>query len=923
MEQPSLALEAPFVDREKELGTLKTLFEQMLAGTGSTVFVAGEGGIGKTRLVREFRRYVESKGAIFVAGASYEQEGIVPYSPWIDVIRAGHKRTSSADLRKMPNWILAEIGRLVPDVLSEAQQFGLKAWLQGPSGFSIMGASDQDRIRLFQAIMDFLTGTSPERGVVIFLDDIGWADHASLQLFHYIARRAPEHRLMLIGAYRDVELPDDHPLLGVILDLNRLRRAHQISLSYFTLEYVQEMLTKHLEGQVSKDFGQLIYSRSGGNPFFVEEIVRSLMEQGRLDRSERGWMIRDIQDAEIPTTIRAVIKQRIARLGEECAQLLSIGSVMGMEFDFEVLKRVTELPEERSISLLEKALRAQVIRERKVADKVVYVFADETIHEFLVTQPSLLRRRRYHLAIAHTIEELRKDVIDDHLGELAYHFIQAAEIGKAKEYSIRAADKSTALYAHSGAIRHYTNALELVSENELETKLELLTKIAQSAYRKADHNEVVRFCGEAVETAQRLGLKTELADLHALLGLSYFLVGNAKKEALESYLKGLEVLADSEDTLQKALLLQQIGRVYVLTGEPEVGLDWLKRSIEMASKLGAHWVLAHAYQTLALSRPLKEKTSIISYLEQAFDLANEHWLDDPGRDVFGRAYDNLVANLSAVKGEYRRSLDLVLKGIDYAKKAGSPHFQAWLGGDLAFYAYLPLGEWDACERVARETISLGRELGAELYLIESYNALAFMACGRGELQKARELVNYILPIAVKSEWPEFFVRSYQAAASIHLAQNELDEAQQYLLRAFEYRAKGNTVTQAAMLEIAFGLVTVTLKRGEVDKASAYYQELVRMASELDEKWGYAIERWARGLIAEAQGNATEGMKSLRESVELWKTVERRYDLALTHMDLGRMSEKVGNNSEAEQNFNAASGIFELLRIPITSLQLKR
>lgn len=918
MEQPSLALEVPFVDREKELGALKSLLEQTLGGRGSTVFVVGEAGIGKTRLVREFRRYAESKGFHFSAGSSYEEEGIVPYSPWIDVIRSTLKKMPASVFQTTPPWVVTEVSRLVPDILAEVKETGLRAWLQGPSPMSaITPSTDQERIRLFQAITEFLINAAKDRGVVIFLDDISWADHASLQLFHYVARRVHDQKLILVGAYRDVELPEEHPLARITLDLSRQRIAHQIPLTRFTHEYVSQLLSSHLGGEISQEFSRLIYSRTGGNPFFVEEIVRSLVDERLLLMSNQGWSVKDVQEVQIPTSIRAVIKQRISRLGEECAQFLSIASVLGMEFDFDVLKKVASLSEESSINLLEAALRAQLVRERKRGEKVVYVFADETIREFLAGQLSLLRTRKHHLAIGNAIEELYRDEVEDHLGELAYHFVQGYEVSKAKEYSIKAGERSAGLYAHSEAMKHYMNALELLSEDESQTRLELLTKLGQTAWSRADHKELLRFCGEAIEIAERLGLKTRLGELYGLVGTSYWFLGNSKKDALDGFLQGLKVLEHMEDTLQEAVLCQQIARVYVLTGESTLASNWIKRAIEIASKLGAHEVLAHAYQTLALSLSLKEKELMISYLEDSLKLALEHSLADPAC----RAYNNLAGTVCEVKGHYRRAIEIWLKGIDYAKKVGYLNYEVWLQKELVFYGFLRIGEWEKCEKIAQETIRIGRELG-ELYLIEPYNALTFIAIARGDLPRAREFLNESLPLAVKSEWPQFLVPAYLLEAELDLALNELDKAEENLLKAFEYRTKAEGSVATFFLDVGFALVTFNVKKGRLDEASAYYQELQQMASELDENCGWAFERWARGLIAESQGNLAESIKWLQECVRLWGAVERPYDLGKARLDLSRVMEKAGNKVEAQQNFEDAQRIFDRLGIATNPVAFK-
>ncbi len=915
MEQPSLALEAPFVDREKEFNTLKALFEQMLNGRGSTIFIVGEGGIGKTRLVREFKQYAESKGAIFSTGSSYEEEGVVPYSPWIDVIRSVVKRVSTINLRNMPNWVVAEVSRLAPEVVSESKELGLKTWLQGPSPAStITPATDQDRIRLFQGITEFLSNASEKRGVVIFLDDIGWADHVSLQLFHYIARRVPERKVLLISAYRDVELPDEHALVKVTLDLNRQRIAQQISLNRFTHEYVSQLLTTHLQGRVSREFSQLIYSKTGGNPFFVEEIVRSLIDQDLLENSEQGWTVKGIQQVEIPTSIRALVRQRISRLGDECVQFLSIASIMGMEFSFDVLKRAANLPEERSITLLETALRTQLVREKKEEGKTLYIFADETIREFLASQVSIVRRRKYHLAIAHAMEEVYGDKIEEHLAELAYHFVQGDEVAKAKEYSMKAGGRAARLYAHSEAMKHYMNALELLEETELETRLDLLTRLGQAAWSRGDHKELLRFSAEAIEIAQRIGAKTRLADLYGLVGISWLFLGNSKKDALESILNGLKVLEDMENTLQEAVLSQQIARVYVLTGEPSRASDWAKRAIDIALKLGAQEVLSHAYNTLAMAPPLKEKDSAFTYMEDALNIA----LGNNLAEAACRAYNNLASIYSSVKGDHRRAADLLLKGIDYAKGVGYLNYEAWMRGSL-IDELRRMGEWEKCERIAHEEITIAKELG-ELYLVEPYRSLAVITALRGESQKATEFANEALAIAVKSQQPQFIVTCYLVVATIHAKENNTDEAERNLLAAYDYRRQtgGAGSEFPDILQATFELVKLNVNKGRLEKAAEYYRELHHMTSELDERWGWALERWGKGLVAESRGEVGEAIRSLKECVEFWKTEERPYDLARAQMDLGRVLEKAGINSEAEQNFNSARKLFDRLGIPTVS-----
>ena len=268
---PLLGREVGFVDREKELSILRNLHNKTLEGKGQILFITGEAGIGKTRQVTEFGQYARASGSVFASGTSYEQEAMPPYAPWVDVLRSVIKETRREVLAKIPGIWVAEISRLVPELAIQAKELGIKGWILGRETSSfITPTTDQERVRLFQAVTDFLKTSSQQRPLIMFLDDLLWADTASLQLFHYVARRISGQRIMLIATYRDVELEESHPLSRTILDLNRERLLHQITLSRFTIDFVAKLISNNLGGgKVSDELAKLIYDKTGGNPFFA------------------------------------------------------------------------------------------------------------------------------------------------------------------------------------------------------------------------------------------------------------------------------------------------------------------------------------------------------------------------------------------------------------------------------------------------------------------------------------------------------------------------------------------------------------------------------------------------------------------------------------------------------------------------------
>ena len=895
--------ELPFVDREEELALLQGLFDQAAAGKGQVVFIAGEGGIGKTRLVEELGRHARGLGAIFAVGPSYEEEGLVPYSPWIEAIREVVHRSSAEIFGKALGRTAAEVGRLVPELAMRARELGIKGWLSGPEMGELISATDAERVRLFQAVTDFLTYASKERALILFLDDVLWADAASLQLLHFFCRRIKEQRVMVIATYRDVELPEEHHLSRLLLDLNRERILRKVALSRLTTDHVAEIISNHVGGgPVAPEFAKLIYSRTGGNPFFVEEVLRSLVEEARIYKSDEAWTLREIEQVEIPSTVRALIKQRVSRLGDDALQILSVGAAMGMDFGYELLMRVTAQEEEQLISQLEKAVRAGLVRERRSPKEVSYIFADEQIRDFLYNELSLIRRRKIHTKIAHAMEDLYERERDRHLEELAHHYVQGGEVAKAIEYSLMAGDRAAQLYAHSEAKKHYGNVLDLLEEEQRNERLEVLIKIGDVSYRMGEYGECVSYYRNAVVMAAHLKQNRKIAQLYSKLGYAHWFFGNDKQGALENYKEGLRVLEEEQDTAEEATICQGIARLLVNTGEVDTGLEWCQKAIEIARKLSAHEVLAQALQTLAIGLPTnqKNKADIFRYLEDSLSISTEHGLEDPAC----RAHVNLGSDYYHIKADYAKAKETYSKGIEYSRKIGYLNYEAFLGAELALYAYIPLGEWDKALEVANHSLRIGSEIG-ELHIPKSLIPLAVANLLKGNVDRAEEYLSRAYPLAEKSQWAEIIYYCCWALGKLYIKKNNLEKAEQHLIRGLQ-------VGWAPPVEIYFELVNVYCTRGDLEKAQEFYQRIRSGAEELDEKWVYAFERWAYGLLASVSEDWNEAKEALKRSSELWSELKHPYHYAQTVLELGNALAKSGDVEGARKWVEDARGVFTQL-----------
>ncbi len=695
-------------------------------------------------------------------------------------------------------------------------------------------------------------------------------------------------------------------LSEITLDLDRRKIAHRIPIARFNSEHVSRLLMAHLKGPISPELGELVHAKTGGNPFFAEEIIRSLNDDGLLAKSGNSWTLKDSKNIAIPTSVRAILRQRTRKLGDDCVNLLSVASLIGMEFDFEVLKRVTDGTEEASMKLLEAAVRSQLVRERKEGSRVYYVFSDEQVRNYLAEQVSLLRSRKYHRSIGQALEETYNETVDNHAGQIAYHYLQATDTQKAREYSVRAGERSAQLHASSDANMHLLKALELTGEDEPEARLDLLTKLGRAGWARANHKEVLQFCGEGLKIAERLDDRNKIADLYSLMGVSQFILANSPKEAQASLLKGLQALEGTRESEQEAFLCSQLARVYGLIGQADQAQRWVKKAIEIATTLGTYDALSHSYQTLALLLPPKEKAQIIEYYEKALSLALEHGLEDSAC----RGYINLAACYSILKGLHKRAEDLLAKGIAYAQTAGRIDDEAWMRGELML-THLAMGQWENCEKEAPEVISLANEVG-ERSLILPYYALTFIAIAKGDLQRAEGILANIFPIAKRAGWTELLWLCYSLEAQIHLGRKEYDKAESSLLTTLEYSKKDAWGTAA--VETLQELVALCLKKTNLGAGSTYYLQLQQLAMELDENWPQALERWANGLMKEAQQEATTAVESLKESISMLRTAERPYYLARVLVDLARLQDKAGLRREGEASLEEAGRIFGQLDI---------
>jgi DNA-binding SARP family transcriptional activator len=532
-----------FVGRSAELGALVAALDEAATGRGSVFLVTGEPGIGKSRLAEQLAGQARARGALVLAGRCWEAGGAPAYWPWVQALRSHFRGLDPDQLRREIAGSAPDLAHLVPE-LSE---------LLPELPESRSGDPATIRFRLFDAVSSFLRCLASERPVVLVLDDLHAADEPSLLLLRFLTRELGSVRLLVVGAYRDVDPTVQGLLASAIADLVREPVTHRIELAGFEQDDVAEYIERIAEIAPDEALVEAIHTRTDGNPLFITEVVRLLASEGRLDRSV------DVP-SRIPVGVRDAIGRHVGRLSAECREILELASVLGREFRLDALEQTSGLSRDGLLSRLEEGARERVISE-VVRDRGRFRFSHVLMRDSLYESLPAPLRLRLHREAGEAFERLYARDIEAHLAELAHQFLLAGgtETGMAFHYACRAGDRAMAQLAYEEAVRLYrmaVQALEVEGVGDESTRCELLLSLADAEQAAGEGTSGKETFLKAAEIARKLDRPEQLAE--AALGYSGRFAwprrsaGDARLVPLLE--DGLAAVGDGDSTIRAQLL---------------------------------------------------------------------------------------------------------------------------------------------------------------------------------------------------------------------------------------------------------------------------------------------------------------------------------------------------------------------------------
>ena len=576
------ALDAPrevFVGRDAELGELRKHLLAALDGNGGLVLVGGEPGVGKTSLVKQLVKDAEQRGAVALFGRCYESEGTVPYSPFVETTEQALHLIPAEWVREDLGDDAAEVARMVPELRRRFPDIGEPLELP----------PEQQRRYFFNAISKFLNRAAARAPLVLVADDAHWADEPTLLLIEHVASQLRDLRILAIGTYRDVELDVSRPLAATIERLLRSRTAARLSVKRFDKAGVARMLEAHAGRPAPDALVDTIFGETEGNPFFVDEVFRHLVEEGKVfDDSGAFRSAVAISELDVPESIRLVVGRRIERLGTDAQRVLAAAAVVGRGFEFGLLEHVVDVDTNTLLDVFDEAERARVIVPEERGGKVFYTFGHELIRQTLLASLSVPRRQRLHLAVANAMELVDPSAAELRPSEIAQHLLEAgaaAEPSRTVDYLKRTAGRALEAAAFEEAVRATEAALSLLGESADErARFELIETLGWAERALGRFERCIDLWDGVVEAYARLGEIDKAGKLLWQIGYQLIWLGRFD-DAFATYARGIEILGD-RPIVSRADILGSVATLTAFAGSLEVSESLFAEALQVAEAVG-------------------------------------------------------------------------------------------------------------------------------------------------------------------------------------------------------------------------------------------------------------------------------------------------------------------------------------------------
>ncbi|HJV13202.1 MAG TPA: AAA family ATPase [Propionibacteriaceae bacterium] len=900
----------PFVERDTERASLRRLVDDTLGGHGRLALVAGEPGVGKSRLVAEIGDEARARGMRVLTGHCAQMSSASPYLPYVEMIeQAISSPRSSLALWTALGGVAPEIARIAPALR--------RAFPDIPPPIEL--PAELARRYVWNSFGEFVSRAAQGQPLLLVLEDLHWADESTLLLTEYLARLLPDMPVLVLGTYRDLEVNLQHPLARVIGHLARQRLVERMNLRRLSFNGVRAMV-EALAGQPAPErLVQVIDRETEGNPFFVEEVYLHLVESGvLLDKSGRMRLDLQVDEASVPESIRLVLGRRLDRLATSTREVLVAAAVSGRMFIPELVGEVAEADPDQLVDAFDEAERARLLAPGRVPGELM--FGHELIRQTLLAGVPAVNRQQLHLRTADAIARLYPDDLEAHAGELAYHLSLAggsADRASLVHYLTIAGERAFDAAAFDDAVGHFEKALSLMPDDGQLGRAQLLERLAMAVRSVGRWEAALSTMNDVLDRYQALGQVGAIGRLG--WAMVYQLVWNARLE--EGVQVGRRTLAALGNTVSadKARLLSGLAFAISVSGDYATATTMFGQARALAEQVGNERAIADVLHMQTIHHfvyaEFAEGIRVGLQAAETFELESALW-DLCSVQAFVIFEDG---NL----GSREQATRLADKTLGLADRLGHLGGAFMVLSDRIRFAAM-LGDLPQVEALGPQIVDIGERGGLPWrYLGHLYLGLAAHRRGNAERAEAQ------LRNAVQLEPSGAFAGQSAAVLARHLAfYGHTEEVIDLFGSARSKLPRLDRVNGIGSWSCLLNFVEALYLCGLTEEVAAL-SPLVEGVLELDKRWISFDGRLGltrAGLVAAAARRWEEAERHFSVAREVARQMGNRLELAdLDRLEAGMLLDRggKGDRERAAEMLQEAWSAYRTFGMPSYAAEAER
>lgn len=870
------------VAREAEWAKVLRALDVVTQGSSRLVVLGGEAGIGKTRLAQEAAMEAARRGILVATGRCYDPQREVAFYPFLEALGTLAERAPGGVRDAIPQrW--PALARLLPEYFEAvAPRLGTPEW-------------PEELHRVLRAVGGLLRVVTETMPVALLLDDVHWADTASLDLVQHLVRHGPDQGLLLLATYRPEDINARHPWRRALRDLHREGLVERIPVAGLSREGTARLLAECLGQPASDAFVGLVYGATEGNPFFTTEVLQALIERGDVYCERGHWERKDLSQIEVPESVREAIIERHGRLSAPTRAVLDLASVLGGVFTFDDLVTVGGHGDEEVESALEESDAAGVVRPIGGED---YVFHHGLIQQVLYEALSARRRKRLHRQAAQVLQagpELGRRAV-----EISQHFRHGGEPVRAVPFSLLAGEAAESVAAHAEAERHYRTALSLALEvGDQAREWEALEKLGGVQRTVGRYDEALHALERARAGYRGKGDEEGEVRVTAQIAWTHFFRGTTA-EGIRQVGPMLARLEEAEPSPAVAMLWTVSAELLWAAGRFEEQLSVADRATVLARTVGDEHTLVRAelwraYAYLAMDRidegvPVLE--GVITMAERVGDLTTQ-----------ARALNTMSVDYeeSGQFAEGKRYLD---RALTVAERTGDPALLTFMLHRQAQHAFCT-GEWEEARRHWEQAVDVASQIGPSQS--EPYASIGLGTLG---LAQGDEAAPALLEVGLAAAQRNHDLRAVRNAQVVLARQDLLEGAPR---RGWErlsgLLAIGDDTRALALLPLAAQL---RLALDESADAETLIDRALAQAAATNDQIVMVEALRVRALIDAGAGKHAAAETGYAEACEIARAIGSPHAEAQALFDWGLFAAQRGRQAPARQRLTAAHAIFQRL-----------